>query len=129
MYPINFNFSQMFTVIKDTHHKELEEQSIHERLEQIRYYLEKDIAFKQGIIEEQNAQIMQLKSSSEDKSLKIVRLEDQLQECRQTNEGTRQLINKLLNDISSYQKDIEWYKRTFVKRSLAGTIRQKLFRK
>ena len=119
----------MYTVIEDSHNKELDMHSIHDRLEQIRDYLEKEIAFKQSIIEGQNTQITQLKSSSDDKALKISRLEDQLQECRQTNEGTRQLINKLLNDISNYQKDIEWYKRTYVKRSLLGTIRQKIFKK
>ncbi|HWK02892.1 MAG TPA: hypothetical protein VNS58_04645 [Puia sp.] len=119
----------MYTVIEETGNKALEMQSIHERLEEIRVYLEKEIAFKQSIIEGQGAQITQLKSLSDDKALKITRLEDQLQECRQTNEGTRQLINKLLNDISNYQKDIEWYKRTYEKRSLAGTIWQKVFRK
>ena len=94
----------MYTEIEETHNKELEMQSIHERLEEIRSYLQKEIAFKQNIIEGQGAQITQLKSLSDDKALKITRLEDQLQECRQTNEGTRQLINKLLNDISNYQK-------------------------
>jgi hypothetical protein len=59
----------------------------------------------------------------------IQRLEGQLVECRQTNEGTRQLINKLLSDISNYQKDLEWFKRTYEKRSLLGTIRQKLFKR
>lgn len=119
----------MYTVVEETENKAFEMQSIHERLEEIRNYLEKEIAFKQSIIEGQDAQIKQLKSLSDDKALTITRLEDQLQECRQTNEGTRQLINKLLNDISNYQKDIEWYKRTYEKRSLAGTIWQKLFRK
>ncbi|HEX9510840.1 MAG TPA: hypothetical protein VF939_10170 [Puia sp.] len=119
----------MYTVIEETGNKALEMQSIHERLEEIRVYLEKEIAFKQSIIEEQGRQISQLKTLSEEKDSTASRLEDQLQECRQTNEGTRQLINKLLNDISNYQKDIEWYKRTYVKRSLAGTIWQKLFRK
>jgi hypothetical protein len=119
----------MYTVIENNGNKALEMQSIHEQLEEIRAYMEKEVAFKQSIIEGQREQIGQLKTFSEEKALKISRLEDQLQECRQTNEGTRQLINKLLNDISNYQKDIEWYKRTYEKRSLLGTIRQKLFRK
>lgn len=119
----------MHTVIEDNGNKTIEMQSIHQQLEEIRAYLEKEIAFKQSIIDGQEGQITQLKSLLEEKALTIARLEDQLQECRQTNEGTRQLINKLLNDISNYQKDIEWYKRTYVKRSLAGTIWQKMFRK
>jgi chromosome segregation ATPase len=119
----------MYTVIEENGNKALELASIHERLDEIRVYLNKEIAFKQGIIEEQKGQITRLKTQAEGKELLVSKLEDQLQECRQTNEGTRQLINKLLNDISNYQKDIDWYKRTYVKRSIAGTIWQKLFRK
>jgi hypothetical protein len=119
----------MYSVIEENGNKALELQSIHLRLEEIRLYLEKDIAFKQHIIDGQGEQIGQLRSLAEEKDGHIRHLEEQLSECRQTNEGTRQLINKLLNDISNYQKDIEWYKRTYEKRSLAGTIRQKLFRK
>ncbi len=107
----------------------VEMQSIHKQLEEIRIYLDKEIAFKQTIIEGQEERINQLKALSEEKGITISRLEEQLQECRQTNEGTRQLINKLLNDITNYQKDIEWYKRTYVKRSLAGTVWQKVSRK
>jgi len=118
----------MYSVIEENGNNALELHSIHERLEEIRLYLEREIVFKQQVIEEQGRQVSQLKTLSEEKDVSIRRLEDQLSECRQTNEGTRQLINKLLNDISNYQKDIEWYKRTYEKRSLAGTIWQKLFR-
>jgi uncharacterized coiled-coil DUF342 family protein len=119
----------MYAVIEENGNRALELQSIHERLEEIRTYLESDIAAKQQTIDALGEQVHQLKALAEEKDAVIRRMEDQLQECRQTNEGTRQLINKLLNDISNYQKDIEWYKRTYEKRSLAGTIRQKLFRK
>jgi hypothetical protein len=44
-------------------------------------------------------------------------------------EGTKQLINKLLEDIRRYQNDIEWYKRTYERRSLLGTLKEKLKRK
>jgi len=119
----------MYSVIEENGNRAHELHSIHERLEEIRTYLEKEIAFKQHIIDAQEEQMGRLKVSTEEKDLAIRRMNDQLQECRQTNEGTRQLINKLLNDISNYQKDIEWYKRTYEKRSLAGTIWQKLFKK
>jgi hypothetical protein len=102
--------------------------SIHEKLEEIRVYLEKEIAFKQHIIDGQEEQIGQLKVLAEDKDLTVRQMNDQLQECRQTNEGTRQLINKLLNDISNYQKDIEWYKRTYVKRSLWGYLKERFMK-
>lgn len=117
------------TVITENGAKTQELHSIYKRLEEIRIYLEKEIKSKQSVIEEKEEQIDHLKGMSEEKNALIGKLEKQLQECRQTNEGTRQLINKLLNEISSYQKDIEWYKRTYVKRSLPGTIWQKLFRK
>jgi septation ring formation regulator EzrA len=117
------------TVITEIGTRTQELHSIHERLEEIRIYLEKEIESKQGIIDEKDELIDDLKGISKEKNIQIGKLEKQLQECRQTNEGTRQLINKLLNEISSYQKDIEWYKRTYVKRSLPGTIWQKLFRK
>jgi uncharacterized coiled-coil protein SlyX len=119
----------MHSVIEETDDKALEIHAIGERLEQIRLYLEKEVAFKQRIIEGLEEQVIHLKAISEEKNSLLGKLETQLLECRQTNEGTRQLINKLLNDISNYQKDIEWYKRTYVKRSLPGTIWQKLFRK
>lgn len=119
----------MYSVIEENGNKALELHSIHKRLDEIRLFLEKDVSFKQQIIDEQGRQIVILTTAAEEKNLTIRELEGQLQECRQTNEGTRQLINKLLNDISNYQKDIEWYKRTYEKRSLAGTIWQKMFRK
>lgn len=119
----------MPTVINENGNKTQELHSIHKRLEEIRLFLENEVASKQSIIEEQEEQVDHLKVLSEEKNALIGKLEKQLQECRQTNEGTRQLINKLLNDIGVYQKDIEWYKRTYVKRSLLGTIWQKVFRK
>ncbi|HEY6900004.1 MAG TPA: hypothetical protein VI233_05150 [Puia sp.] len=117
----------MYSVIDNNADKDFELHSIHEGLEKIRAYMEKEIAFKQELIGQQEEQIRQLKARVDEKDILVQRLEGQLLECRQTNEGTRQLINKLLSDISNYQKDIEWFKRTYEKRSLLGTIRQKLF--
>ena len=119
----------MYSVIDNNEDKDIELHAIHESLEKIRVYMEKEIAFKQGLIEKHEEQVRQLKTRADEKDVVIQRLEGQLLECRQTNEGTRQLINKLLSDISNYQKDLEWYKRTFEKRSLLGTIRQKLFKR
>lgn len=123
------NLPERFKVIDNNEDKDIELHSINESLHKIRLYMEKEIAFKQGLIDKQEEQIRQQKMRADEKDILIQRLEGQLLECRQTNEGTRQLINKLLSDISSYQKDLEWYKRTYEKRSLLGTIRQKLFRK
>ena len=119
----------MYSVIDNNEDKDIELHSIHESLEKITAYMEKEIAFKQDLLDKQEEQIRQQKVRADEKDVVIQRLEGQLLECRQTNEGTRQLINKLLSDISNYQKDLEWYKRTFEKRSLLGTIRQKLFKR
>ncbi|MDO6432591.1 hypothetical protein Q4E93_18440 [Flavitalea sp. BT771] len=73
--------------------------------------------------------LLYLESLSEKKDAEILALREQLQQCRQAGEGTHQLINKLLNDIDNYRKDIEWYQRTYEQRSLPGTIWQKLFRR
>jgi uncharacterized coiled-coil DUF342 family protein len=70
-----------------------------------------------------------LKALEEKKDAEITALRKELQECRQAGEGTRQLINKLLNDIDNYRKDIVWYQRTYETRSLPGAIWQKLLRK
>ena len=123
------NLSERLKVIDNNEDKDFELHAIHESLEKIRLYMEKEIVFKQRLIEGQEEQMHKLKVRADEKDVLIQRLEGQLLECRQTNEGTRQLINKLLSDISNYQKDLEWYKRTYEKRSLMGTIRQKLFRK
>lgn len=123
------NLPERVNVIDNNEDKDIELHAIHERLEKIRLYMEKEIAFKQRFIEGQEDQIRDLKARVDEKDVVIQRLEGQLLECRQTNEGTRQLINKLLSDISNYQKDIEWFKRTYEKRSLLGTIRQKLFQR
>jgi septal ring factor EnvC (AmiA/AmiB activator) len=123
------NLPKSLKLIDNNEDKDTQLNMVYERLEKIRLYMEREIAFKQRLIEGQEEQIRELKSRLEEKDSSIRRLEGQLLECRQTNEGTRQLINKLLSDISNHQKDIEWYKRTYEKRSLLGTIRQKIFNK
>ena len=73
--------------------------------------------------------LVYLEDMQEKKEAEIAALRKELQECRQSGEGTRQLINKLLNDIDNYRKDIAWYQRTYESRSLAGAIWQKLLRR
>src|SRR5260221_11510704 len=123
------NLAERLKVIDNNEDKDIELYAMHERLEKIRLYMGKEIAFKQRFIEGQEGQIRDLKARFDEKDVVIQRLEGQLLESRLTNERTRQLIHKLLSDISNYQKDLEWYKRTYEKRSLLGTIRQKLFRR
>ena len=63
------------------------------------------------------------------KNLEIGILREELDTLHHLTDGNRQLINKLLGDISKLQNDVEWYKKTYVQRSFLGTIREKIFRK
>lgn len=49
-----------------------------------------------------------------------------LSEESKKNEGSKQLINKLLEDIRRYQNDIEWYRKTYEKRTLLGVLKEKM---
>lgn len=74
----------------------------------------------------QEQEIKRLHLLLEDKNNLILQLNDKVADCQQNAEGNRQLINKLLNDIERLQQDVEWYKRTYEKRSLAGVIKDRL---
>jgi DNA repair exonuclease SbcCD ATPase subunit len=100
-----------------------------ERLEQIGQYLEKEIDQKQKTIEQQQHEIELLKKEIEHKTTDMQGLQLQLQQCTQNTEGHRQLINKLLHDIEHYQNDIEWYKRTYERRSFWGVLKEKMGKK
>ena len=89
--------------------------NIQNRLDQIGNFLEADI--------------LQLKIELQAKEMLMEELKEELTNAQLVNEGNRQLINKLLGESAKLQNDIEWYKRTYEKRSLLGTIREKLFRK
>ena len=84
-------------------------------LNQIKHYLEKNIH--------------DLTAAAERKDLEIGNLKEALEKARLQAEGNSQLINKLLGELSKLQNDIEWYKLTYEKRSLLGTLREKLLKK
>ena len=98
-------------------------------LEMIEHKLDTEIAAKQNTIDRQEQEIQRLHGLVEEKNKIILEINGKLVECMRNSEGNRQLINKLLNDLERLNQDIEWYKRTYVKRSLLGTIKEKLFRK
>jgi chromosome segregation ATPase len=103
--------------------------SIDNELTRIRDYIEKEITFKQGMIIQLQSQLQELESLVIEKDVRIESLQEKLEECRQSTEGMRQLMNKLLNDIGNYQKDIAWYRRTYEQRSLLGILKDKFLRK
>lgn len=102
---------------------------INEQLEQITRFLMQEMEYKQGIIEEQRREMEQLKKDIDQRSVVIASLKQQLNHCAQHTEGHRQLINKLLNDIEHFQNDLDWYKRTYERRSIWGVLKSKLTKK
>jgi chromosome segregation ATPase len=96
------------------------------KLDQLQYHFEKEINYKQRIIDSLLNDIEALKHQLRDKESEVYELRREMNDCVQNEEGNRQLINKLLSDISRYQNDIEWYKRTYEKRSLLGVLKDKL---
>lgn len=102
---------------------------INEKLQQITQYLIQEMEYKQREIEEQRLEMEKLKKDINQKTVIISSLEQQLNQSAQNTEGHRQLINKLLNDIEHFQNDIDWYKRTYERRSIWGVLKEKLTQK
>jgi hypothetical protein len=102
---------------------------IRQNLDSIRSFIEIELAEKKETIKEQVAEIEELKKLLLQKNEAISMFEANTREFQETAEGNRQLINKLLGDISRLQNDVDWYRRTYEKRSFLGTIKEKLKRK
>lgn len=100
--------------------------NIQQSLNMIEDKLDAEITARQKTIDLQEKEIHRLHKVVEEKGNLILELNEKLVDCMHNSEGSRQLINKLLNDIDRLQQDIEWYKRTYVKRSLMGTIKEKI---
>ena len=98
-------------------------------LDIIELKLDSEILAKQKTIDRQELEIQRLHSLIEGKDKIILHTGEKLAECINKSEGNRQLINKLLNDIDRFNQDIEWYKRTYEKRSFLGMIREKILRR
>jgi len=102
---------------------------IRQNLDQIRSFIEIELAEKKQTIKAQATEIEELKKLLQNKEVAISMFEANTREFQETAEGNRQLINKLLGDISRLQNDIDWFKRTYEKRSLLGILREKFFHK
>lgn len=95
-------------------------------LQRIESNLEREIKCKQTTIERQEEEIKKLNLALEEKNSLTSELNGKLAECVRVNEGHRQLINKLINDIERLNQDLDWYKRTYETRSLLGTLKEKI---
>ncbi|HZH94530.1 MAG TPA: hypothetical protein VEY06_01545 [Flavisolibacter sp.] len=100
--------------------------SIQRNIQDIQHRLEREVSAKQKTIERQESEISRLRADLDRKIALIADLNSKNTECQSSADGNRQLINKLLNDLERSQQDVDWYKRTYEKRSLLGTIKQKL---
>lgn len=103
--------------------------AIGQKLDQISDFIELQLAEKKETIKNQAREIEELKKALQQKDIQIGQLEVNSREFHETTEGNRQLINKLLGDISRLQNDVDWYKRTYEKRSFLGLLKEKLGRK
>ncbi|WP_181306856.1 hypothetical protein [Rufibacter sp. XAAS-G3-1] len=104
-------------------------EDINESLKKIQYHLLDELALKQELILAKEAEILHLKAELLQKDEKIESLNKKVAEVERNNEGNKQLNKKLINEVVRKQQDIEWYKRTYEKRSLLGTIKEKIFGK
>lgn len=100
-------------------------EDLQQSLDIIEHKLDTEIHAKQITIERQEQEIQRLHILIEKKDKLILETSEKLNECTNNNEGNRQLINKLLNDIDRLNQDIDWYKKTFEKRSLAGVLKDR----
>lgn len=101
-------------------------EGIYDSLKQIQKKLEDELAGKQHTIEASWEEIRKLRQIMADKDQTIISLQNKILECQRNIDGNRQLINKLLNDLERMKQDIEWYKRTYEKRTLFGVIKDRL---
>ena len=99
---------------------------IHLSLITIQQKLEEELAGKQKIIDNNWEEIENLRQAIQKKDAMILKLEANMAESQRNNEGNRQIINKLLNELERAQQDIDWYKRTYETRSLMGVIKDKI---
>jgi chromosome segregation ATPase len=99
---------------------------ISEKLDDVLMYLKNELAGKNQIINAQSTEIQRLRSVVDNRQQQLEKIQLKLEEFESRAESNRQLINKLLGDISHYQNDIEWYKRTYEKRSFWGVMKEKI---
>ncbi len=104
-------------------------EELQQSLDIIEHKLDTEILAKQKTIDRQEQEIQHLHLLIEGKDKMILEINEKLSECVNNNEGNRQLINKLLNEIDLLQQNTEWYKKTYETRSLFGMISEKLLRK
>ena len=102
---------------------------IYESLNRVNDQFETEKESKQILLESKDLEIRELKLQITGLQKTVGELNEKLADITRNNEGNRQIIKKLINDVVRKQQDIEWYKRTYETRSLLGTLKEKLLGK
>lgn len=100
---------------------------IYQSLSRINEQFEEEKESKQALLETKDLEIQELKLQISELQKTVGELHQKLADTNRNNEGNRQIIKKLINDVVRKQQDIEWYKRTYESRSLLGTLKEKIF--
>lgn len=106
----------------------LTELQLEDLLRQVYSHLLSENEYKRERIEELIKRLKDLEAKLAEEEKEKKQLHQTLTEENKRQEGTKQLINKLLEDIRRYQNDIEWYKRTYEKRKVAGILKDRFKR-
>ena len=126
---IHVSMKHLIVMKSDPIYGEDKIEEFQQSLELIDHKLDTEILGKQKTIERQEQEIWRLHLLAEGKDKIILEIREKLSEYINNSEGNRQIINKLLGDISRLRQDLEWYKKTYETRSLFGMMREKLLRK
>lgn len=103
--------------------------SIQFEITKLRLFLDEELRDKKEVIRQKDNQLSECKQAIAKKDAIIAALEFKLQEQEEQTAGNHQLINKLLGDISKLSNDIDWYQRTYEKRSFLGVVKEKILNK
>jgi hypothetical protein len=85
-----------------------------------------ELQLKQQLLEEKSKELNEVRLHLAESRKANRTLQEQLLEQGQLIEGNRQLINKLLNDQSRLQQDVEWFRRTYETRTLVGLLKDRI---
>ena len=98
-------------------------------LQELHQRLDEEVQAKQDTIAAHEQELRRLHKLLEHKNELLLQKDERLRQLEGNAEGNKQLVNKLLGDIERLHRDVEWYKRTYEKRSLLGTIKEKILRR
>lgn len=100
---------------------------IYESLSRLNQQAEEEKEAKLALLESKDLEIQDLKLQVTKLQQTVGELNEKLEDITRTNEGNRQIIKKLINDVVRKQQDIEWYKRTYETRSFLGYLKERIF--